>query len=59
MSEVKVQGEVSQTLFEYLHMEILSHLIESYGNEKKVGKILHSVLPRIFTGLYIAFSAVY
>ena len=40
MSEVKVQGEVSQTLFEYLHMEILSHLIESYGNEKKVGKIL-------------------
>jgi len=36
MSMTTVQAEASQCLFEFLHMEIVSHIQQETGPEKKV-----------------------
>ena len=40
MAEIK--GEVGQTLFEFLHMQLLSHFMEIHGSDAKVSIGLYS-----------------
>lgn len=45
MMAAEIKGEDGQTLFEFLHMEILSHFMETHGKDAKVYRISY----RLFT----------